>query len=85
MPDARGQERAHRAPPQHPEPAHTSSPNAARLKELERSTILRTLATCQGNRTKASKELGISVRTLRYKLAAMRDSGVDVPEPTLGV
>ncbi len=87
MPDAtaRGNERAHRSPPQHTEPVPTSNPNAARLKELERSTILRTLATCQGNRTKASKELGISVRTLRYKLAAMRDSGVDVPEPTLGV
>jgi len=84
-PTARNQERAPRAPAPIHEPAHTSSPNAARLKELERETILRTLATCQGNRTKASKELGISVRTLRYKLAAMRDSGIDVPEPTLGV
>ncbi|HRE92065.1 MAG TPA: sigma 54-interacting transcriptional regulator [Myxococcota bacterium] len=56
-----------------------------RLKELERETILRTLAQFGGNRTRASAELGISVRTLRYKLAAMRESGVDVPEPSVGV
>lgn len=58
---------------------------AARLKELERETILRTLALCGGNRTRASEALGISVRTLRYKLAALRESGVAVPEPSVGV
>ena len=67
-----------------PQPAVTPEPGV-RLKELERETILRTLAQFGGNRTRASAELGISVRTLRYKLAAMRESGVDVPEPSVGV
>jgi transcriptional regulator with PAS, ATPase and Fis domain len=68
--------------------ASTSAPpprSAPKLKELERETILRTLASCEGNRTRASRELGISVRTLRYKIAALRESGVEVPGPTMGV
>jgi two-component system response regulator FlrC len=55
------------------------------LRQLERDTILKTLESCSGNRTHAAERLGISVRTLRYKLAAMRESGVAVPEPSVGV
>jgi two-component system response regulator FlrC len=32
-----------------------------------------------GNRKHAAMKLGISERTLRYKLARMRDEGMDIP------
>jgi two-component system response regulator FlrC len=38
------------------------------LKEMERRMIYKALEENQGNRTRASKVLGISVRTLRNKL-----------------
>ena len=38
------------------------------LKDLERQTIVRALAHWDGNRTRASESLGISVRTLRNKI-----------------
>ena len=43
------------------------------LKQLERDTIVRALAHWDGNRTRASESLGISVRTLRNKI---RDYGL---------
>lgn len=36
--------------------------------EVEKDLILYTLLHCQGNKTRAAKMLGISVRTLRNKL-----------------
>lgn len=42
-----------------------------RLSEVERATILATLAECQGNRTRAAEKLGISRRALIYKLRQM--------------
>ncbi len=39
-----------------------------RLSQVERATILATLAECQGNRTQTAKKLGISRRALIYKL-----------------
>lgn len=38
------------------------------LRELERRTIIRSLAEFEGNRTLAARALGISVRTLRNKI-----------------
>ena len=38
------------------------------LRELERRAVIRSLAEHDGNRTRASEELGISVRTLRNKI-----------------
>ena len=40
------------------------------LRELERAAIVRSLAQTKGNRTLASRALGISVRTLRNKIRA---------------
>ena len=40
--------------------------------------IIDTLRTERGRRKEAAERLGISPRTLRYKLAQMRDAGMDV-------
>jgi DNA-binding NtrC family response regulator len=40
------------------------------LDEIERDHILQVLGNCAGNRTRAAKLLGISIRGLRMKLAA---------------
>jgi len=60
-------------------PVATAS--AASLRDLERHTILRVLDDCGGNRTHASRRLGISIRTLRNKIRDYRHLGIDVPEP----
>ena len=49
------------------------------LRDHERRIILRTLIDCQGSRKEASKQLNISPRTLRYKIAEMREDGIEVP------
>jgi DNA-binding protein Fis len=38
------------------------------LDELERSYVMEILTRCGGNRTKASRILGITLRGLQYKL-----------------
>jgi two-component system response regulator FlrC len=48
------------------------------LSVAERDLILDALKSDDGNRQQAAKRLGISPRTLRYKLAKLRDAGVDV-------
>ncbi|MFY2508023.1 sigma-54-dependent transcriptional regulator [Vibrio pectenicida] len=49
------------------------------LREQEYAIILDTLAECNGRRKDMADKLGISPRTLRYKLAKMRDAGIDIP------
>jgi len=48
---------------------------ADNMKDLEREHILSTLAEVGGSRKKAIERLGISERTLRYKLQQYRDEG----------
>ncbi len=55
------------------------------LADLERETILQTVEACDGNRTHAARRLGISIRTLRNRLAEYRLQGVSVPPPRRGV
>lgn len=50
------------------------------LKTNERELILSTLKDTNGNRKIASERLGISGRTLRYKLAKFKEQGIEVPE-----
>ena len=50
--------------------------NPASMKDLERQHILDTLAAVGGSRIKAVEKLGISERTLRYKLKQYRDEGL---------
>jgi len=49
------------------------------LKLQEHQIILDTLLACHGSRKAVAERLGISPRTLRYKIAKMRDSGIEIP------
>ena len=50
------------------------------VADVERDLILDTLDHCLGNRTHAARILGISIRTLRNKLAEYIQAGLPVPE-----
>jgi two-component system, response regulator FlrC len=69
-----------------PQPAATAPATAEAIRSLagslvqaERDLILDALRNHQGSRREAAEHLGISPRTLRYKLARLREAGVDVP------
>jgi two-component system response regulator FlrC len=47
--------------------------------EQEHRIILETLRACAFSRKDVAEKLGISARTLRYKLARMRESGIEIP------
>jgi DNA-binding NtrC family response regulator len=47
--------------------------------EVEQELVLQTLARCNGNRTRAARVLGVSVRTLRNKIRQYSADGIDVP------
>jgi two-component system response regulator FlrC len=55
-------------------------PVGTTLREAERALILETLRAARGNRTRAARTLGISVRTMRNKLSEYRASGHFVEE-----
>jgi two-component system response regulator FlrC len=50
------------------------------LRDRETEVIIETLRGFQGSRKQTAEKLGISPRTLRYKIARLRDAGVAVPE-----
>lgn len=54
---------------------HDGEKRADNMKDLERDHILHTLAEVGGSRKLAIERLGISERTLRYKLQQYRDEG----------
>jgi two-component system response regulator FlrC len=60
----------------------TPSKSTAKLGEgvqnHEFQLILEALDKYRGNRTKVAESLGVSPRTLRYKLAKMRDAGISI-------
>jgi len=67
-------------------PAASLAPNevvplliGSTVGEVERELVLQTLARCDGNRTRASRVLGVSVRTLRNKIRVYSADGIDVP------
>ena len=49
------------------------------LRQQEHQIILDTLSACNGSRKQVAEKLGISPRTLRYKLAKMREMGIEFP------
>jgi two-component system response regulator FlrC len=56
----------------------TAAANPANMRELEREHILATLRAVGGSRRKAVEKLGISERTLRYKLQQYREEGYEL-------
>ncbi|MCC4263184.1 sigma-54 dependent transcriptional regulator [Oceanimonas baumannii] len=50
-----------------------------KLESQEHRIILQALQSSGGSRREVAEQLGISPRTLRYKLARMRDAGIEVP------
>ncbi|GAA0291183.1 sigma-54 dependent transcriptional regulator [Psychrosphaera haliotis] len=49
------------------------------IRDQENRIILDALQACHGKRKDVAEKLGISPRTLRYKLAKMREQGIEVP------
>jgi len=49
------------------------------VRAVEDKLILDTLVTSNGSRKNTAERLGISARTLRYKIARMRDAGIQIP------
>jgi DNA-binding NtrC family response regulator len=73
-------------PPAAEAPPHSLAPHeivplliGATVDEVERELVLQTLARCNGNRTRAARVLGLSVRTLRNKIRQYSADGIDVP------
>jgi len=63
-------------------PAENSAiqePLGNELRQQEFQIILDTMVVCGGVRKDVSEKLGISPRTLRYKLAKMREQGIEIP------
>ncbi|MDN2480612.1 sigma-54-dependent transcriptional regulator [Vibrio agarivorans] len=68
------------AEPQSPLPeAAAGTSLGGELRDQEFAIILQTMQECDGRRKEMAEKLGISPRTLRYKLAKMRDAGIDIP------
>jgi two-component system response regulator FlrC len=67
------------SPPAASEPATGGLSDS--LRQAERALILAALRETAGDRGRVAQRLGISPRTLRYKLARLREAGVDVPAP----
>lgn len=67
-----------RAAPVGIEPGESVGALGDDLRRREFQMIIDTLRAERGRRKEAAERLGISPRTLRYKLAQMRDAGMDV-------
>ena len=66
-----------------PQPGHATDQDVSVFKseiyEQEHRIILETMRACANSRKEVAERLGISARTLRYKLARMRESGIQLP------
>ncbi|MFK8053592.1 MAG: sigma-54-dependent transcriptional regulator [Woeseiaceae bacterium] len=62
------------------EQAPTSGDLTHDLRLVEHKLILKALDQDAGNREAAARTLGISPRTLRYKIARLRDAGLTIPD-----
>ena len=62
--------------------AEVRNPQGGKLSNIvqlsEARAILATLEACGGSRVEAARQLGISERTLRYRLASFREAGIAV-------
>ncbi|MDG2394126.1 MAG: helix-turn-helix domain-containing protein, partial [Thalassotalea sp.] len=66
-------------PTQTIEISHDEENLESELKQQEFQIILDALRACNGSRKDVAERLGISARTLRYKLAKMRENGIQLP------
>tara|TARA_R110002073_G_scaffold30033_6_gene94146 strand:- start:1563 stop:2123 length:561 start_codon:yes stop_codon:yes gene_type:complete len=66
------------AQPRHDEASEAAGSLGDDLRQQEFRIIIQTLRKEHGRRNRAAEQLGISPRTLRYKLAQMRDAGIDL-------
>jgi two-component system response regulator FlrC len=64
--------------PSRPPPAAAGSRLAGQLQHTEQQIIIDALRGSQGSRVHVAERLGISPRTLRYKLARMRAAGIEL-------
>lgn len=63
-------------------PSRTQETRGLSIREMEREAILAALASCDGSRKRAAESLGMSERTLRYKLQRLREKGeLDADKP----
>ena len=62
-----------------PDDAPAPLPVGATVRDIERELVLQTLARCNGNRTHAARQLGVSVRTLRNRIRLYSARGIEVP------
>ena len=61
------------------EPAPVDRGKLSNIVQIsEARAIIETLEACGGSRVRAAQQLGISERTLRYRLASFRDAGIAV-------
>jgi len=58
------------------EPAERTLSNIVQISEAR--AIMETLEACGGSRIAAARQLGISERTLRYRLASFREAGLSI-------
>ncbi|KMT66683.1 sigma-54-dependent transcriptional regulator [Catenovulum maritimum] len=61
------------------EPVSQEESLGKELRQQEHQIILDTLLACHGKRNRVADKLGISPRTLRYKIAKMREMGIEIP------
>ncbi len=61
-----------------PGPPESHGKNPHRLEDLEQEQILSTLRQHHGNRAKTARELGISLRTLYYRLSTYKARGIEI-------
>jgi two-component system response regulator FlrC len=66
------------------EPVDADRKLASIVQNSEARAIVETLEACGGNRLRAARELGISERTLRYRLASMREAGIEIGRAAIG-
>lgn len=50
------------------------------MRHHEYQLIVESLAKCNGKKKEVAEQLGISARTLRYKIARMREAGYSIPD-----
>ena len=50
------------------------------MRHHEYQLIVESLAKCNGKKKEVAEQLGISARTLRYKIASMREAGYSIPD-----